>query len=221
MRDGYTFFRSYIESIDIDEISDKDFRVIIKAMCDYCLNDIEPTLSGIPKAMFTLMRPSMDVSKKKADSGRKGGKAYTSKSQANNKQTISKTQANDKQPASNKNKNKNIELEKELEEELDKEQRIKTKNILLELVDDSELSDPVKDSVKEWLEYKRQRKDKLTEVGFKKKLSEIRNKENEIGATRVIQTINLSMSNDWRGIIWDAVPVKQKQPTEINEWMQA
>lgn len=93
---------------------------------------------------------------------------------------------------------------------------------LIALVDDSDLSDPVKDSVKEWLEYKRQRKDKLTEVGFKKKLSEIRNKENEIGATRVIQTINLSMSNDWRGIIWDAVPVKQqKQPTNINEWMQA
>ena len=219
MRDGYTFFRSYIESIDIDEISDKDFRVIIKAMCDYCLNDIEPTLTGIPKAMFTLMRPSLYVSKKKADAGRKGGQAYTSKSQANDKQNVSKTQANDKQPASNKNKN--IELEKELAEELDKEQRIKTKNILLELVDDSELSDPVKDSVKEWLEYKRQRKDKLTEVGFKKKLSEIRNKENEIGATRVIQTINLSMSNDWRGIIWDAVPVKQKQPTSINEWMQA
>ena len=223
MRDGYTFFRSYIESIDIDEISDKDFRVIIKAMCDYCLNDIEPTLTGIPKAMFTLMRPSMDVSKKKADAGRKGGQAYTSKTQANNKQNVSNPQANNKQPASNKNKNIELEkeLEKELEEELDKEQRIKTKNILLELVDDSDLSDPVKASVKEWLEYKRQRKDKLTEVGFKKKLSEIRNKENEIGATRVIQTINLSMSNDWRGIIWDAVPVKQKQPTKINEWMQA
>ena len=216
----------------IRALSDDMAGKLAKAIFDYSFDGKEPT-DDVIRAMLLSMQFGIDENATKYEARlERAAKARAAKA-SNNKVNIN--------PNINVDINSNIKSVTVTDTDTDtvtvtdtvtdtvlskdnyikKDSPTESRKKLIALVDDSDLSDPVKDSVKEWLEYKRQRKDKLTEVGFKKKLSEIRNKENEIGATRVIQTINLSMSNDWRGIIWDAVPVKQKQPTNINEWMQA
>jgi hypothetical protein len=47
-------------------------------------------------------------------------------------------------------------------------------------------------------------------------LSQIETKEQENGASAVISVIRESMSNGWRGIIWDRMPKKEKSLAE--EW---
>ena len=83
-RNGFTFYRSYFEAAQ--ELSDKQRLVLYDALMQYALNDTEPELSGIPKAMFILIKPTMDTSKAKSAAGTKGGKQTEIKTEANGKQ---------------------------------------------------------------------------------------------------------------------------------------
>ena len=67
---------------------------------------------------FELSKPNLDASRRKAESGKLGGKA-----EANRKQTASKTEANDKQTASKKEKEKEIEIEIENKCSIQKERK--------------------------------------------------------------------------------------------------
>lgn len=63
------------------------------AICAYALDGEEPQIEGVPGAVFTLIRPNLDASMKKAESGQAGGKA--SKPQAAPKQRQSKRELGD------------------------------------------------------------------------------------------------------------------------------
>lgn len=90
-----------------------------RAVIEYLQYGREPEdISGAPKGMFIAVKPNLDVSRAKAEAGRKGGSA-SSKSkandQANGKQTASKQQSGDEANA-NRNANRNgSEGEEELE----------------------------------------------------------------------------------------------------------
>lgn len=58
-------------------------------------------------------------------------------------------------------------------------------------------------TILEWLEYKKQRKDKYTPIGLKSLLTQIENKTKEYESSAIVSLINLCMSNGWKGIIWD------------------
>lgn len=88
-RDAFVFYRSYYEAIQ--ELSDQDQLRAYKAIFDYALNGTEPTLTGVPAAVFMLVKPTLEISRRKAASGRAGGKAR-SKTEANGKQTESKSE---------------------------------------------------------------------------------------------------------------------------------
>lgn len=85
-----------------------------------------------------------------------------------------------------------------------------------DLAEDKTISEPVKDAVREWLEYKKERREPYKTAGLKALLSQIETKEQENGASAVISVIRESMSNGWRGIIWDRMPKKEKSLAE--EW---
>lgn len=98
-RKQFTFYRSYYEAVK--ELPKKEQCAVILAICAYALDEKEPELTGTAKAIFSLVRPTLDSSRRKAESGKAGGKG---------KQTESKTEANDKQTArekENKKENKN------------------------------------------------------------------------------------------------------------------
>lgn len=110
----FTFYRSYYEAIRA--LPKKDQTAVLLAVCAYALDNKEPNLSGTAKAVFTLIRPTLDTSRRKSQSGKKGGE-NGSKTEANDKQNGSKTQAKRKQNASEKEVEKEIEKEVEIENE--------------------------------------------------------------------------------------------------------
>ena len=81
-RKQFTFFISYWQAIE--ELPEKDQLPILKAIIKYALFGEEPTaLSGVRRAVFLLVKPTLDSGRKKAASGKQGG----SKPKANRKQT--------------------------------------------------------------------------------------------------------------------------------------
>ena len=116
-RKQFTFYRSYLDAIR--RLPKKEQGNIVLAICNYALDETIPSaLSPIADTVFTLVKPTLDASRRKAEVGSCGGKT-SSKAQANDKQSVSKTEANRKQTVSEKEKEK--EREKEGEIEIEKE----------------------------------------------------------------------------------------------------
>ena len=103
-RKSFTFFRSYydaLKSIDDTQVHSD----LLMAICAYALDGETVPLQGVAAALFSLVKPTLDVSAKKAKAGSVGGLSRpsdsASKSEANAKQTTSKTQAKRKQTQAN------------------------------------------------------------------------------------------------------------------------
>lgn len=112
-RKQFTFYRSYLDAII--RLPKKEQGAILLAICQYALNESEPTgLSPIAETVFTLVRPTLDAGRRKANAGEAGGK-----SEAKQKQTASKTEAKAKQTPMEKEGE--IEKEVEIEVEIEKE----------------------------------------------------------------------------------------------------
>lgn len=118
MRSQFTFYRSFFEAISRIR-KDTDRAAAYDAICRYALYGEEPDIDALSDAAaiaFLGARPNLDASRKRAESGRKGGKSERN-CEANLKQTASKTEANAKgEPTSSKK-----EIEKEIKDDSPKE----------------------------------------------------------------------------------------------------
>lgn len=83
-RGQFTFYRSYYEAIC--ELPKKEQLDVLMSIIAYALDGTMPELSRTSKAVFLLVKPTLDTGRKKASSGRRGGKQIRSKSEANRKQ---------------------------------------------------------------------------------------------------------------------------------------
>lgn len=85
-------------------------------------------------------------------------------------------------------------------------------NQFKEMVNESELSDGLKDILKEWIDYKKDiKKPYKTERGFKQLLTIVINHSHNYPDQAIIDVINFSMSNEYQGIVWDKLgKAKQK-----------
>lgn len=120
-RKQFTFYSSFARALKRIR-KDADRAKAYDAIIDYALSGIEPDLENLPDSValaFELIRPTLDASKRKADSGRAGGSARKSESkqEADGKQTESKEEANGKQNEREKEGEKEGEKEKEKENE--------------------------------------------------------------------------------------------------------
>jgi hypothetical protein len=116
-RTQFTFYESFYSAIrrirkDIDRVKAYD------AVCCYALTGEMPDFDKLPDSAaiaFDLIRPNLDTSRRKSESGKQGA----SKREANAKQSGSKPQANRKQweAPSEKEKEKEGEIEIEIENE--------------------------------------------------------------------------------------------------------
>ena len=102
-RQQFTFYRSFWEAFK--GLPKKDRLPILEAIIEYALDEKPPSgLNQTQGAFFSLVKPTLDASRKKAESGKQGG----SKSKANGKQ-------NEREKEIEK------ENEKEIENEIEKE----------------------------------------------------------------------------------------------------
>lgn len=87
-RDSFIFYRSFYDAIN--ELPKENQADTYKAIAKYALEQEETELTGISKAIFSLVKPQLDANYKKYENGRQ----KKSKTEANEKQNSSKTVAN-------------------------------------------------------------------------------------------------------------------------------
>lgn len=100
-RDSFIFYRSFYEAIS--ELPKENQADTYNAIIQYALNQEEIELTGISKAIFSLVKPQLDANYKKYENG----KQKKSKPEANKKQTRSKTITN---VNVNVNENENVNV---------------------------------------------------------------------------------------------------------------
>lgn len=199
-RSQFTFYESFFNALSRIK-KEADRAKAYDAICAYALYGTEPDMDALPDSAaiaFELVKPNLDSSRRKANSGKKGGEkkhiASEENEEAKCKQTGSKLKEKQKQTASKKENKKEKEKEKENEcyNPLTPSQEEKFSSLLL-------------DAVREWLRYKHERKEDYKPTGLEAMTSEIRNKAAEHGDGAVIDCIRHCMAQNWKGIIWDKI----------------
>lgn len=71
-RESFVFYRSFYEAIKC--LTPEESAESIKALCEYALNGNEVNLSGVPKAIFTLIKPQIDANIRRREQGKENGK---------------------------------------------------------------------------------------------------------------------------------------------------
>lgn len=115
-RKQFTWYRSYYDALK--EIPAEEFRAIVLAVCAYALDGEEAELSGVARAIFTLIRPTLEVGRSKAENRSRAEQTSLSAEQTDNKpeQTENKRKQTDNKPEqTRKEKEKEKEREKESE----------------------------------------------------------------------------------------------------------
>ena len=72
---GFTFYKSYWESLSDFSINDKKDMLI--SIVDFVFNDKEPSLTGFKKTIWVLMKPNLQASKNKSHSKPKENQSKT------------------------------------------------------------------------------------------------------------------------------------------------
>jgi hypothetical protein len=92
-RDSMVFYRSFFDAIK--ELPERNQVEVLKAICEFGFDGIEPEISGISKTVWILIKPNLQANRKKWESGCKAKtKQKVSKPKAKNKQEVSKPEAN-------------------------------------------------------------------------------------------------------------------------------
>lgn len=68
-RDSFIFYRSFYEAIK--EISEQEQLNVYRAITEYALNQKEIEITGVSKAIFTLIKPQLDANFQKYLNGKK------------------------------------------------------------------------------------------------------------------------------------------------------
>lgn len=69
-RDSFIFYRSFYEAMQ--QLPKEDQCVLFNAIALYCLDGNEVELTGLPKIVWTLIKPQLDANKKRFVNGGKG-----------------------------------------------------------------------------------------------------------------------------------------------------
>ena len=69
-RESFVFYRSFYEAIK--DVPKKYRSVIYEAVFEYVFDSQEPSLSGVPSALWKLIRPQIDASQNREENSKKG-----------------------------------------------------------------------------------------------------------------------------------------------------
>lgn len=197
-RDQFTFYRSYYEAIK--KLTKKDRESVLMAICAYALDEEETKLDGVSAAVFTLIRPTLDSGRKKAEN--RTGKVKTSGGQNSKteKQTKNKSRTNKEQTAKEKEAEKEREKEKEREVENDSSPPLSPPEETDPL---EEFSGELREAVVDWIAYKGEKRQPYKPMGRKSLLTQIQTAAREYGDAATAKIIRESMAANYQGIVFD------------------
>ena len=85
------------------------------------------------------------------------------------------------------------------------------------LSEGKQLSEPLKEKLRDWMQYKKERKEGYKETGLKSFLTQIEKHEQRYGSTALIDCIDLCMARNYKGIITDLID-KPKSKNIDDDW---
>jgi hypothetical protein len=98
-RKQFTWYRSYYDALK--ELPAEEFRYIVLAVCAYALDGEETELSGVARAIFTLIRPTLEVGRSKAEN-----RSRTEQTSISAEQTGNRPEQTKNKPEQTENKRK-------------------------------------------------------------------------------------------------------------------
>lgn len=109
-----------------------------------------------------------------------------------------------------------LEEEKEVEVDIDKKKSVRetTHTLFERLLPDYIIPPALADKLREWFKYKTERKEPYKQQGMKALLRQIENNQLNYGEQAVCELIDESMSNGWKGIIFDRLKQKPTQNSQ-------
>jgi len=107
MRDSMVFYRSFYEAIK--ELPLDVQAKVYSAIFEYSLNFNEVVLEGLPKTIFTLIKPQLDANNKRFENGKKGGRKKVDNNQTETK-TETKTEPKQNQTETKTEPNNNVNV---------------------------------------------------------------------------------------------------------------
>lgn len=254
-RNTFKFFRSYRDSARaIASVSVEDAYSFLMAVMDYALDGAVPDSAGTTAAMFLLVKPTLDASIKKQESGAKGGssrkqtettedfeestnpkpeskqQANASKPQAPVKHPSSTQQAEPKHPESTQQPTETKtdfpaskpepEVGSRMKEVGSKDVGCRSKEELLSAKEcvstqahthqepmDS-FSPPVAAKLRDWFNYKAQRREGYTPQGRQALLSQVAKYLEAYPETAVCALIDECMAASWKTIVFERLDKK-------------
>lgn len=69
-KDSFIFYRSFYEALQ--NVPKKHRTEVYEAVFEYAFESREPSLSGVPRALWELIRPQLDASQKRYENAKKG-----------------------------------------------------------------------------------------------------------------------------------------------------
>ena len=120
-RKQFTWYRSYYDALK--ELPAEEFRDIVLAVCAYALDGEEPELSGVARSIFTLIRPTLEVGRSRAENRSRTEQTVLSAEQTGKRpeQTKNKPEQTQNKRKQTDNKPEQTRKEKEKEKEREKE----------------------------------------------------------------------------------------------------
>lgn len=201
-RTQFTFYESFSRAIG--RIKKKADRAdAYDAICAYALYGTEPDIDKLSDAAaiaFELIKPNLDASRRKANSGKAGGEK---------KQSASKPEANAKQGQSASKKENKKEKEKEN----------KCYTPLSPSQGETGFGDRLQEAFESWLRYKQEKRQSYKLEGLQSLVTQIRKHADTYGEEAVADLIDECKAANWQGIIFDRLKGKEKSaPPKRKSW---
>lgn len=224
VRTQFTFYESFYKAVSrIKKKSDRAdaYETIIL----YALTSQEPDFSALPDSVaiaFELIRPHLDSARRKAINGKQGGAARKQAKANRSKMKQAEAKADDAEAMEADKQDKEKDKDKEQDKDKDKEQMLNppTPFVDVEEAELSRLPATLRPVMGDWLEYKRQRKEKYTPAGLTALVSEMLNNGAKYGEGAVVEIVRTSMANGYKGIVFDrlktAAPAKRPMNNPVS-----
>lgn len=230
MRDSFVFYRSFAEACR--ELPPEQFKEAVLAMCDYAMDDEDPEIEGVAKALFLMAKPNIDANKKRYENGKTGGRPKNqtiTKPKPNHNQTVTKPKPNHNQTITKPEPNVdvdvdvNVDVDKDVDVNADvstdvdiKEpngsvERKSKKREKAEIIETFSKNDILNATIHEFIDFRKQIKAPMSDIALTKMLAKL----DKIGKSdhEKIEILNESMANGWKGIF----PLdRSKKPREVD-----
>ena len=161
-RQSFIFYKSFYEALE--ELNDKQYAKVFRAITKFALFGEEPDLTGIEKVIFSLVKPQLIANQKRYENGCKGGRKPTEEQTSENQnETEIKPKHNqietNLEPNENVNVNDNVnvkdlkESKKESKDNNKKTNCAHVRESYEEIMDDLGTSDIVKRKIYSFVQH--------------------------------------------------------------------